>query len=138
MPDAATAESGVNEMHDIDYNDKYFVGVENYDSGDLTAETVFHYRQNGEVVWGTFEGGGAVHGNLVAKVLEGGRLEMVWQYLNRDGKFIGGTCISTPEILPDGRIRLKESWQIAGGGEMGKSVIEEVRRQGAGRDIKKD
>lgn len=113
-------------MAAISYNDKYFVGVENYDSGDLTADTIFHYRQRGDVVWGTFEGGGALHGNLVARVLPDGKLDMVWQYLNKEGRFIRGTCLSTPELLPDGRLRLKESWQIDGeGGEAGQSAIEE-------------
>ena len=115
-------------MGNISYHDMYFVGVENYDSGDLTAETIFHYRQHDDLVWGTFEGGRALHGNLIAKILVDGKLEMVWQYLNQDGEFVSGKCISKPEILSDGRIRLHESWQIAGSGETGQSVIEEVGR----------
>jgi hypothetical protein len=109
----------------ISYHDKRFVGVVNYDDADLTKEVRFHYRQNGRTVWGTFEGGRVRFGTLVADVLDGDQLEMVWQYLNVDGEFVGGTCRSVPELLPDGRLRLHESWTVIGG-ESGTSVIEEV------------
>jgi hypothetical protein len=111
----------------VSYDDRFFVGVVNYDRGDLTKETVFRYRQKNKVVWGSFEGGGALHGNFVARVLEEDKLDMRWQYLSRDGEFRCGTCISTPEILPDGRLRLHESWTITShGNEEGTSVIEEI------------
>jgi hypothetical protein len=45
-----------------------------------------------------------------------------------------GTCISTPEILPDGRLRLHESWRwTSGDGSSGESAIEEVRPAVGGR-----
>lgn len=114
-------------MSDINYDNRRFIGVENYDDGDLTRETIFHYRQKGKVVWGTFEGGRVLRGNLVARVLDDYRLEMSWQYLNQDYRLCHGTCLSTPELLPDGRIRLHESWQLTGGdSHSGKSVIEEI------------
>jgi len=112
-------------MTEFDYNNKIFAGVENYDSGDANADTRFHYRQQDEVVWGTYHGGGVLFGTLVAKLLIDGSLDMVWQYLNREGVFISGTCRSIPTILPDGRYRLRESWTIDGG-EPGTSAIEEI------------
>ncbi len=112
-------------MADFNYDNKTFAGVENYDSGDANADTRFHYRQQGEVVWGTYHGGGVQFGTLVARLLTDGTLDMVWQYLNEEGVFISGTCRSIPTILPDGRYRLRESWTIDGG-EPGISVIEEV------------
>jgi hypothetical protein len=44
------------------------------------------------------------------------------------GEFMAGECHSTPEVLPDGRIRLHERWQwTTGDRSRGESVIEEVR-----------
>ena len=111
----------------FDYNDRVFVGIENYEDGDLTPDTRFHYRQVGETVWGTLEGGRARFGTLVAKVLPDGRLDMVWQYLNVDGEFRSGKCISVPEVLADGRYRLHETWQFDDG-VSGTSMIEEIRQ----------
>ena len=114
-------------MAGFDYHDRCFAGVVNYDDGDLTGDTSFHYRQQGAVVWGTFEGGGVQYGTLVARVTGEGILDMVWHYLNRQNEFVGGTCRSEPEILPDGRYRLHESWEVTQGGNFsGKSVIEEL------------
>ncbi|UCE24608.1 MAG: n-acetylglutamate synthase [Candidatus Zixiibacteriota bacterium] len=111
----------------VNYDDRYFIGVKNYDNGDLNKETVFRYRQKNKVVWGSFEGGGAMHGNFIARVLDGDKLDMRWQYLNKQGEFRCGTCISTPETLPDGRIRLHELWKTAGAEpQEGTSVIEEL------------
>jgi len=111
----------------ISYHDRRFIGVVNYDDGDLTKDVRFHYRQKDHTVWGTFEGGRVRFGMLIADVLDGDRLDMRWQYLNCEDEFIGGTCLSVPELLPDGRLRLHESWTIDGD-VSGESVIEEVAK----------
>ncbi len=112
-------------MSELSYDNKRFRGVVNYDDGDLTKEVLFHYHQKNRTVWGTFEGGRVRIGTMVANVLDGDKLDMVWQYLNIDGEFVSGRCHSVPEQLPDGRLRLHESWTTTGG-EPGSSVIEEV------------
>ena len=109
----------------VSYHNKRFCGVANYDDGDLTKEVLFHSHQKNRTVWGTFEGGRVRFGTLVANVLDDDKLDMVWQYLNIDGEFVSGRCRSVPEQLPDGRLRLHESWTTTGG-EPGTSVIEEV------------
>jgi len=121
-----------NGMTQFNFDQKRFVGVENYDDGDLTKEVIFHYHQDGTVIRGTFEGGRVIEGKLLAEILEDGRLDMIWRYTNVDGDVVYGTCVSTPELLPDGRYRLHESWTITGGpnqGESGQSVIEEIRNE---------
>ena len=119
-------------MSEFNYDNRRFVGVENYDDGDLTSEVEFHYRQDGTSIRGTFSGGRVEQGKLVAELLPDGCLDMIWQYLNVDGEFVAGTCLSTPEVLPDGRYRLHEEWTITGGpnqGLTGRSVIEEIRNE---------
>ncbi len=119
-------------MSTFNYNNRTFKGVVNYDSGDLTGDTRFHYYQDADGVWGTFEGVNIISGALRAKVNENGQLDMEWWYTSKNGQEIKGTCISRPEILPDGRYRLHESWTITetstgeGVGVSGTSVIEEL------------
>lgn len=111
-----------------DLDGRTFRSVRNTDNGDVGAETVFHYHQHGDIVWAEYHGGAVVRGHLLARVLETGQLDMRYHHLNDRGEFMLGTCLSTPERLPDGRLRFHESWQwLTGDGSAGTSVIEEVR-----------
>ena len=60
-----------------------------------------------------YSGGSVVAGHLVARMLAGGRLDMRYHHLNDQGDFMHG--VSTPERLPDGRLRFKEEWQWRSG-----------------------
>jgi hypothetical protein len=117
----------------IDYNNRYFRSIGNVDGGDVDANTLFHYRQEGEVVWATYRGGGVAFGTLTALVLPDGKLDMRYQQVSKDGTIKTGRCLSTPEILSDGRLCLHESWSwIEGGVGTGESRIEEVGQPRAG------
>ncbi len=107
------------------YDGRRFRGLVNYDDGDLNRDTRFHYRQEGGVVWLNYEGGGIALGTGVAVVDERGDLRMRFQHVNRRGEFTTGSCRSRREVLPDGRWRLHEDWQVDGG-PPGVSVVEEV------------
>lgn len=111
----------------INYDDRRFRSVSNSESGEVGAETLFHYHQKDDYVWATYEGGSIVFGTLIAKVLEDRSLEMRYQHLNLNGELMTGVCKSTPEILADGRIRLYETWQwTCGDYSKGESVVEEI------------
>jgi hypothetical protein len=52
---------------------------------------------------------------------------MRYHQVNEQGELMTGTCRSKPEILPDGRIRLHETWRwTSGDGSEGSSIIEEI------------
>ena len=111
----------------IDYDDRKFASVSNSATGDVGSGTTFHYRHRGDAVWGTYEGGGVAHGTLIARVLDDGALDMRYQHITVNGVIKAGRCVSQPEILTDGRIRLHERWQwTEGGTEAGESIVEEV------------
>ena len=113
----------------MDYNlqGKVFRSVSNTNNGEVNADTLFHYRQEGDLVTAQYSGGGIVAGHLIAKVLGDGRMDMRYHHLNADGAFMLGTCLSTPERLPDGRLRFKEQWQwLSGDMSAGHSEIEEI------------
>ena len=115
-------------MNKINYDDKKFASIENSETGEVSGETVFHYRQKGDLVWAEYAGGAIVFGTLIAKVLENDWLEMRYQHLNKSGDLMTGRCFSTPEILSDGRIRLFEKWQWTSGDlSAGESIIEELK-----------
>ena len=117
----------------IDYDDRHFASMTNSETGDVGSGTTFHYRQRGDIVWATYEGGAVALGTLIARVQRDGSLEMRYQHVTPDGAIKTGKCLSRPEILVDGRIRLHEQWQwTEGGSEAGESVIEEVDQSNSG------
>lgn len=111
----------------LNYDNRKFVLIQNSATGEVGSDTVFHYRQDGELDWAEYSGGGIVRGMLIAKCDGDGILDLRYQHLNRSGELMTGICKSTPEILPDGRIRLNENWQWTSGDLLsGESIIEEV------------
>lgn len=111
----------------INYDNRVFKSVSNSESGEVSSETTFHYHQKGNVVWAEYQGGEIIFGNLIARVYEDDSLEMCYQHLNMKGEFMTGKCLSKPEILENGKIRLHEKWQwTSGDRSAGESVVEEI------------
>ena len=107
---------------------KRFRSVTNTENGEAGVETLFYYRQEGELVSAEYCGGSIVSGHLLAQVLANGQLDMRYHHLNSQGEFMLGKCLSTPEVLPDGRLKFKELWQwLSGDMSAGYSEIEEVQ-----------
>ena len=117
-------------MGDFDLEGRRFRTVQNSETGESGPETVFHYRQKGSVVWATYHGGNVAFGTLLAHAMAGGRLEIVYQHLNKHGEFRAGRGRARAEVLPDGRYRLHERWIWTSGAEgRGRSIAEEVTRR---------
>lgn len=115
------------KMNKINYDKRVFKSVLNSETGEVSDETTFYYHQKDNLVWAEYSGGAIVFGTLIAKILENGVLEMRYQHLNRNDELMTGKCFSTPEILPDGKIRLREKWQWTSGDlSAGESIIEET------------
>ncbi len=111
----------------IDYDGRRFRLVENSGTGEVGPGTVFGYRQDGDVVSATYEGGGVRFGALVATADDGGNLDVRYGHVNASGGLMTGECRSTPEVLTDGRLRLHEEWRwTSGDRSSGRSVVEEI------------
>lgn len=109
------------------FNGRQFRPVFNTTNGDVGEGTIFHYRQKGNIIWATYEGGSILFGTLSGKINDQGHLEFTYQHQNLQEEFLSGKCLSTPEILEDGRIRLYEKWQwTCKDGSSGESVLEEI------------
>lgn len=112
----------------MNYQDKTFRPVVNTPNGEVSGETLFHYRQAGNIVTATYAGGSVESGHLIALVDERGALDMRYHHVNTQGALQTGVCRSVPERLPDGRLRLHETWKWTSGDfSEGSSVVEEVR-----------
>jgi hypothetical protein len=111
----------------ISYDNKRFASVSTTENGEVSGETIFQYHQKDDIVWAEYSGGEIVLGNLIATVSENGILDMRYQHVNTHSELMTGICTSTPELLPDGRIRLHEQWKWTSGDlSTGTSTIEEI------------
>lgn len=112
---------------EISYDGRVFRSVENSATGEVGPKTIFRYHQSGELVWADYEGGAVRFGTLVARADEEGKLDVRYAHLNADGQLMTGECRTKPEVLPDGRLRLHESWRWTSGDRpSGESVVEET------------
>jgi hypothetical protein len=109
------------------YDNRKFRIVGNSPNGEADEDTLFTYHQKGNVVWGTYSGGRILQGVILARVGEEGNLHIRYSHLNDRHEFRAGTCVSIPEVLDDGRLRMHESWLWADGdNSTGRSVLEEI------------
>ena len=110
----------------MNYDGRRFRGRSNSPNGEVGGETVFLYRQDGEVLSGDYSGGAIVAGSLLGRVRADGSLEFLYQHLNRDGELMAGRCESTPRRV-DGRLVLAERWKwLTGDRSSGTSEVEEI------------
>ena len=114
------------------YGGKTLTSLSNTPNGEVSSDTTFHYHQDGKIVWAEYSGGSVIRGTLIATVREGaeveGTLDMRYQHVNKEGELMTGRCVSVPEVLEDGRLRLRETWEwTSGDRSRGESVVEEVR-----------
>ena len=115
-------------MNKVNYDNRKFISIQNSETGEVSAETFFHYHQKDDLVWAEYAGGEIVFGSLIAKITDNDSLEMRYQHLNKQGELMTGKCFSTPEMLPDGRIRLHEKWcWTSGDFSTGESIVEEIK-----------
>jgi hypothetical protein len=90
-----------------------------------SAEAVYH--QDGDLVWAEIKGGDVRHGSLAGRCDAGGRVEFAYIMVRDNGDLVVGRCVSLPEVLADGRIRLNETWErFLPQAAQGESVLDEV------------
>jgi hypothetical protein len=111
----------------MNYHNKRFKVAETAGSGEISDDFVFLYHQEGNVLSCEYAGGEIKEGRIVGSVDDEGVITFSYRQTNSKGQERSGICVSTPEILPDGRIRLHESWRWTDGDQStGSTVLEEV------------
>lgn len=110
----------------INYNNKTFRPISNTENGETSGETIFYYKQEGNILTSDYAGGKIRCGHLIGLVDDAGNIEMRYHQVNAKGELMTGSCVSKPEILNNGKIRLHETWEWTSGDKSkGKSIIEE-------------
>jgi hypothetical protein len=110
----------------LQYDRRCFQAVSNTANGDVQPGLRFEYHEEDGVLWAWYEGDGVFLGSLAGRKSATGALRISYQHTNGDGELRAGQCISYPEFLPDGRLRLHEYWRWSGGDRSaGVSQIEE-------------
>jgi hypothetical protein len=106
-----------------------FMAVDNA-SGEVGAETVFTYHEDPMrgSLWADYAGGAVVRGHLVGSRTTSGvdTLDFRYVQLKADGTTSSGHCTSVVEVLPDGRLRLHETWSWESREGSGTSTVEEL------------
>ncbi len=109
---------------EINLNNKKFTSIVNSSNGEVSSDTIFHYRQKGNIIWATYEGGDILFGTLSGKISKN-QLVFTYQHQNLEGEFMTGKCETKVELV-DKKIRLNESWQwTCRDFSSGTSVLEE-------------
>ncbi|WP_412543130.1 hypothetical protein R8Z50_11865 [Longispora sp. K20-0274] len=88
---------------------------------------VGHYHQDDDLVWAEFAGGAVRNGFLVGTADADGVMTLSYSQVLDTGEVISGRCTTTPTLLEDGRLRLREEWHRFGSGASGVSYIDEIR-----------
>ncbi|PQJ78608.1 cupin domain-containing protein [Polaribacter porphyrae] len=114
------------EKKQLNLNGKKFKSVSSSDNGEVSATTVFHYRQKGTVIWATYEGGEILFGTLSGSI-EKDNLVFTYQHQNNNGDFKTGKCKTIVE-MKDGKLILNEEWEwTCDDYSKGESVLEEIK-----------
>lgn len=77
---------------------------------DIGTNTIFTLNQEGDLLVGKYEGGKVLHGNFLAKLVGHSTFEKHFHHYNNKGALVSGVSKGTIEVLPDGRLRLREFW----------------------------
>ncbi|WP_405858538.1 hypothetical protein OG407_15540 [Streptomyces sp. NBC_01515] len=93
--------------------------------GQVGTRTRFAYHEKDGEIWAEYGGGDVVRGRLVG-TRAGDRIDFRYVQLKTDGTTSSGHCVSEVVALPDGRIRLDETWEWESQEGNGTSTVEQV------------
>ncbi|MFJ8884461.1 hypothetical protein ACIRJR_13760 [Streptomyces sp. NPDC102402] len=93
--------------------------------GQVGTRTRFTYHEREGRIWAEYAGGDIVRGHLVG-TRDADTLDFRYVQLKQDGTTSCGHCGSTVTDLPDGRVRLDETWEWESQEGSGTSVVEEL------------
>lgn len=111
----------------MNYNNRRFKIISSSSNGEVTAEIIFNYVQNGNILTCNYSDLNIIEGHLIGIVANDGSIQMSYHQVSKYGLIATGVCSSKPELMPNGKIRLYESWQWTSEDQSkGESILEEV------------
>lgn len=97
-------------MTHFNFQNKTFRLLDNSPAGKASEETLFYYKQDGDLVTADYFGGSIVYGKIIAR-MQGDQLHMLYQCLTGDDELMAGKATATISLTEDGKIHLKLHWQ---------------------------
>ena len=100
-------------MSEINFNNKTFSLIENSENGKVNSETIFKYKQEGNLVTADYCGGTIRYGKIIAE-LKGNTLKMLYQCLTTDNELKAGKADAEISLTENNKIKLKLNWEWLG------------------------
>jgi hypothetical protein len=111
----------------INLDNKKFKTLCNSENREVSNDTIFHYKQNEDIITATYQGGSILQRQLIGKIFFDNHLEFAYQHINADKELITGLCKSYVSINKEGKIILEEIWQwTCKDNSSGQSTIMEI------------
>ena len=96
-------------MKPFNFNNKIFYAVQNSENGTVNKDTVFEYKQDGNLVTADYHGGTIRYGKIIAE-LRGNKLHMLYQCLTTEDELKAGKAIADISVVNE-KINLKLNWE---------------------------
>lgn len=100
-------------MSEINFNNKTFYLVENSENGQVNSETIFEYKQQGNLVTADYSGGSILYGKIIA-LLEGNYLNMLYQCVTNKNELMAGKAKAFISFNENNKIKLALNWEWLG------------------------
>lgn len=97
-------------MKNINLNNKTFSLIENSKNGETNSETIFKYKQEGNLVTADYYGGTIKYGKIIAH-LKHDKLNMLYQCITTDNKLKAGKAVADIFFNEIGKIKLTLNWE---------------------------
>lgn len=113
-------------MKHFNFNNKKFALIQNSENGQVNTQTIFEYKQNGNLVTADYFGGTIKYGKIIAD-LQGDKLSMLYQCLTTDNELKAGKAIAEISVSENEKIKLKLNWEwLTNGNDKGTSEYIEI------------
>jgi hypothetical protein len=113
-------------MKHFDFNNKKFALIQNSENGQVNTETIFEYKQNGNLVTADYFGGTIKYGKIIAD-LQGDKLSMLYQCITTDDELKAGKAIAQISVSENEKIKLILNWEwLNNGSDKGTSEYVEI------------
>lgn len=96
-------------MTPFDFNNKIFYAVQNSENGTVNSDTIFEYKQDGNLVTADYHGGTIRYGKIIAE-LRDDKLHMLYQCLTTEGELKAGKAIADVSLVKR-KLNLKLNWE---------------------------
>ena len=97
-------------MSNFNFDNKKFALVNNSETGEVSTETIFEYKQKDKLVTADYYGGTILYGKIIAD-LKDDELNMLYQCLTIDNQLKAGKAIAKITLTDNGKIKLNLNWE---------------------------